>query len=171
MIIPSNANVQMKRRFSVDIANCNNMRKRLLNIGNAEACIWMTVPEGKSNVGIQVHILIAERQGLDTIHKMETDMYDLAAGVTVRVDKTRAGTKRTYSFQQWKWFEIFLSRLPSYMPSGNITYVVGEDGLPVTVDDFIRHLHTGKGSYQCVRKSRSDMKNLRYQMRNLGVAA
>ena len=171
MNIPRSTDVQMKRRFNVDVANCNKMYKRPLNIGNVDACIWITVPEGKSNVYIQIHILVAQRQDLDATHKMVTDMYETASGSTVRLDKTRFGAKITYSFQEWKRFEVILSRLPSSMPSGHTTYIVGEDGLPVSINDFLLHLHTGKRSYQCVRKSRSDMKKLRYQMRNLGVAA
>jgi hypothetical protein len=57
------------------------------------------------------------------------------------------------------------------MPSGKVTYIVGDNGSPVDVDDFFNHLNEGSGAYTSVSTSASALKNLRRHMRNLGIAA
>jgi hypothetical protein len=170
MDISSNAEVQVKRRFNVDIANCNYMLKRPLRIGTVDACIWLDLPTGNRDVLVNVHILVADREYWFEPNDILTNVYK-GPGVALRVDQIRVGTKHTYSFQNWEVFEVFLSRLPKSMPSGKVTYIVGGDGLPVEVDDFFNHLNEGSGAYTSVSTSASALKNLRRHMRNLGIAA
>jgi hypothetical protein len=170
MIIPTSADVQVKRRFNVDIASCNNMRKRPLRIGTVDACVWLDVPKGKGGVLVNMHILVADREYWFERKDILTNVYT-GPGVSLRVDKIRVGTKYTYSFQNWEKFEVFLSRFPRSMPSGKVTYIIGDDGLQVEVDDFLNHLHKGSGSYTSKSTSAAALKNLRRHMRNLGVAA
>ena len=170
MNISSSADVQVKRRFNVDIASCNNMRKRPLRIGTVDACVWLDVPKGTRDVLVNMHILVADREYWFERNDILTNVYT-GPGVSLRVDQIRVGTKHTYSFQNWEMFEVFLSRLPRSMPSGKVTYIIGDDGLPVEVDDFLNHLNKGRGSYTSKSTSAAALKNLRRHMRNLGVAA
>ena len=170
MNISSSADVQVKRRFNVDIANCNKMHKRLLRFRTDDVCIWLEVPKDNREVLINVHILVTERKHWFESCDIRTNVIK-GQGVSLRIDEVRGGTKRTYSFHSWETFEVFLSRLPSYMPSGKTTYITDPDGLPIEADDLLTHLHKGTGKISSVSSSRSSLQRLRYQMRNLGVAA
>ena len=170
MNISSSADVQVKRRFNVDIANCNYMRKRLLRCKDTDGCIWLDVPKGNRNVLVNVHILVADREYWfeenDILTKVFTD-----PDVSVRVDHVRVGMKVTYSFHNWEAFEEFVSRLPKSMPSGKVTYIITDDGSSVNVYDFLQHLSDGTGASTSKSTSAAALKNLRHHMRNLGVAA
>ena len=171
MIIPTSADEQMERLFSVAIANCNNMHKRRFRFGDVDGCIWFEVPKPTSSVLIQMHILVADRQFMLYRRDLLTNVHNLGNGVTLRADYCHAGSKYTYSFEKWETFEVFLSRLPSSMPSGKITYIDSDDDSPLEVDYLINHLHQGTGRFSCVSTSSSALKKLRHQMRNFGVAA
>ncbi len=170
MNIPSNADVQMKRRFSVDIASCNNMRKRHLSIENVDCCMWLEVPQGNSKVLISVHILVPSRDyrfgECDLVSKKLHE-----PGVTLMFENCYLGKKYSFLFHDWDVFESFLGRLPKSLPSGKVTYIMGMDGSPKKLDHFLKHLAWGMGTYISASTSASALKNLRRHMRNLGIAA
>ncbi len=170
MNISSSADVQLKRRFNVDIANCNNMRKRMTRFKNEDGYIWFDVPKGNKDVLINMNLIVADEKFLLGQGTIQSNCIK-GTGLTLRVDQTRVGTKYTYSFTSWKAFEALISRLPSYMPSGYIHHIADGDGEPVEFDQFLRHINHGTDKITSFRTSRSQLRGLRRHMRNLGIAA